>query len=95
MNRRAGTMERTALWVIGTRTEVERQELSGGNQHYLLDKPGRREFLPGTGRLENHTSWARFQRLVSANHITYASAISHHDIHQNTKPSGINRRTNV
>jgi len=43
-------MERTAWWVIGTRTEVERQELSGANQLYLLDKPGRREFLPGTGQ---------------------------------------------
>ena len=30
MNRRVGGMERTAWWVIGTRTEVERQELSGG-----------------------------------------------------------------
>ncbi len=40
MNRRVGGMERSAWWVIGTRTEVERQELSGGDQPYLVDKPG-------------------------------------------------------
>ena len=29
ISRRVGKMERTGLWAIGTRTEAERQELSG------------------------------------------------------------------
>jgi hypothetical protein len=56
-------MERIAWWVIGTRTEAERQELSGekyqDRQQTLV-----REFLTGAGRLENQKKWARFQRLV-------------------------------
>ena len=61
--------------VIGTRTEAERQELSGGNQPDLSDKPGRREFLPGAGRLESHTSWAPLQRLVSRDHKLLAALL--------------------
>ena len=57
-------LEHEPWWVIGTETEAERQELSGGDHHYLQAKSGRREFLPGAGRPENHTSWARFHRFV-------------------------------
>jgi hypothetical protein len=61
--RRMGKMERIAWWVIGTRTEAERQELSG-NRHQGRQPTLVREFLTGAGRLENHTKWARYQRLV-------------------------------
>ncbi len=42
----------------GGASRTERGKMSGS--------PGTsaREFLTGTGRLESHTSWARFQRLV-------------------------------
>ncbi len=67
--RRDGEMERIAWWVNGTETEAERQELSGerykGRQQTLV-----REFLTGAGRPENHTKWARFQRLVRLDSIT-------------------------
>jgi hypothetical protein len=58
---RCGTGSVVGDW-NGNRGGVARTERRGPSE--LQAKPGRREFLPGTGRLESHTSWARFQRLV-------------------------------
>jgi hypothetical protein len=61
--RRVGKMERTGWWATGTRTEAERQELSGVRYQHRQQTLVR-EFLTGAGRLEKQTKWARFQRLV-------------------------------
>ena len=64
MCRRVGALEQKPWWATGTRTEAERQELSGQAHQWSSPAPYR-EFLPGAGRLENHTTWARTQRRVS------------------------------
>jgi hypothetical protein len=58
-------LERVARWVIGTRTEAERQELRAGGGLVVQANLIRPEFLPGAGDWKAPRYGLRVQRLVS------------------------------
>jgi hypothetical protein len=60
-------MERDAWRATGTKTEAERQELSGENLKDSQDVQIR-EFLTGVVHMEDPAKWARSQRLVRMNY---------------------------